>query len=123
MNKDFISSRVILSLHGSDLRAYLHVGQGRETQTQVVTGGAFETNYDAEMQTEKLLSCLLLMEGSFRSCSPRGEQVISCQRARSPEVIDSCVKTKQPLIRFKRRLYSKNVIEGRIELRCCTKNM
>lgn len=69
-------------------------------------------------------ACSVRLDGPvfcFTSCSPRGEQVISCQTARSPEMIDSYVKAKQPLIRFKRRLYSKNVIGGRIELRCCTK--
>lgn len=36
---------------GSYLHGYLHIGQGSETQTQVVTSGTFEkSNYDAVSQ-------------------------------------------------------------------------
>lgn len=47
VNKDFICSSLVLAYsNGSDLHGYLHIGQGSDTQTQVVTWGTFETNYE-----------------------------------------------------------------------------
>lgn len=51
VNKDFICCQFVLAYrNGSDLNACLHIGQGRKTQTQVVTWGTFETNCDAVSQ-------------------------------------------------------------------------
>lgn len=44
------SQFVLVNRNGSYLHGYLHIGQGSETQTQVVTWGTFETNYDAVSQ-------------------------------------------------------------------------